>query len=202
MLAGLACALGAIVLIGPAGGLAGGPAPRPSTAPEIRPDHASGSSGASGLPGVPSASTASVPTSPVDLPACRYADNAAVTDVLGDWTVAILDTIVRLPAGYAPRDLIPVADAGLSGGGEVRATMIPSLRALASAAAAAGLPLAVRSAYRSEARQKAVFDDWVRAVGRGVRTDPAGPLAGRPRSRLRVRHELSKGRGERDLLRL
>lgn len=105
------------------------------------------------------------PPSPADLPACRYADDDAVPDAAGDWTLAVLDTIVRLPVGYAPADLVPVADAGLSGGGEVRATMIPSLRAVAAAAAAAGVPLAVRSAFRSEARQKAVFDDWVRSSG-------------------------------------
>ena len=160
LLAGLAFALGAIVLIGPVGGLAGGPAATRSGAPDTPSGQATRPPS---LPGI--ASSAPVTASPAGLPACRYADDPAIPDPAGDWTLAILDTIVRLPPGYAPSDLVEVGTAGLSGGGQVRATMIPSLRALATAAAAAGVPLAVRSAYRSEARQKAVFDDWVRTSG-------------------------------------
>lgn len=160
LLAGLSLALGAIVLVGPVGGLAGGPgAPRPSPQ-ATRPGSDAAPPTASAL-----APTATASVGAADLPACRYDDDPAIPGPAGDWTLTILDTIVRLPVHYAPTDLVPVADAGLTGGGEVRSTMIPDLRALATAAAAAGVPLGVRSAYRSEARQKAVFDDWVRTSG-------------------------------------
>jgi D-alanyl-D-alanine carboxypeptidase len=162
---GLGLALAAIVLIGPVGGLAGGPgAARPGgtdrpTAGRLVPATSPGT--ASG----PASPVASGPAGSADLPACRFDDVPATPRPAGDWTLAILDTIYRLPAGYAPPDLVPVANAGISGGGQVRATMVPDLRALAKAAAKAGLPLAVKSAYRNEARQKAVYDDWVRTSG-------------------------------------
>ncbi|MEP6638278.1 MAG: hypothetical protein ABJC39_02930 [Chloroflexota bacterium] len=71
-----------------------------------------------------------------------------------------MDTALRLPAGYAPADLVPVSRAGFSGGGSVRRIVIADLADLADLARiaqASGIPLAVRSAYRSEARQRAVF---------------------------------------------
>lgn len=165
LLVGLGLAVVAIVLIGPVGGLAGGPgAPRPvgterPTAGRLTPGVPMASASDPAIPG------ASDPTHPADLPACRFDDVPASPRPAGDWTLAILDTIYRLPAGYAPPDLVAVGNAGIGGGGQVRATMIPDLKALAKAARNAGLPLAVKSAYRSEARQQAVYDDWVRTSG-------------------------------------
>lgn len=165
---GLGLALAAIILIGPVGGLAGGPgAPRlvgtdRPTAGRLTPgmplDSAFG-------PATAEASDPSGPAGSADLPACRFDDVPATQRPGGDWTLAILDTIYRLPAGYAPPDLVTVGNAGISGSGQVRATMIPDLKALAKTARNAGLPLAVKSAYRSEARQQAVYDDWVRTSG-------------------------------------
>ena len=162
---GLGLALAAIVLIGPVGGLAGGPAAaRPAgtgrpTAGRLAP---------ASIPIAtrnPASPVATAPAGSAGLPACRFDDVPATPRPTGDWTLAILDTIYRLPAGYAPADLVPVSTAGIAGGGQVRATMIPDLRALAKAAAKAGVPLAVKSAFRNEARQKAVYDDWVRTSG-------------------------------------
>jgi zinc D-Ala-D-Ala carboxypeptidase len=165
LLLGLGLAVAAIVLIGPVGGLAGGPgAPRPvggdrPTAGRLTPGMPLGRANG------PAAPEASSPTGTDDLPACRFDDVPATQRPAGAWTLTILDTIYRMPAGYAPPDLVAVANAGISGGGQVRATMIPDLKALAKAARSAGLPLAVKSAYRSEARQQAVYDDWVRTSG-------------------------------------
>ena len=101
LLAGLAFALGAIVLIGPVGGLAGGPGATRPASPETR-------SGQASRPVEPAGNRVlgAGAALPADLPACRYADDPAVPDPDGDWTLAILDTIVRLPAGYAPQDLV------------------------------------------------------------------------------------------------
>ena len=117
------------------------------------------------------ATTAVVPpaaltsTGSPSLPECRYADDPAAQSAYSDWQRTIVDTISRLPAGYVPPDLVPVARAGLPGGGLIRALAIPDLRALAEAARKAGAKLAVQSAYRSEASQRAVFAGWVRVAG-------------------------------------
>jgi D-alanyl-D-alanine carboxypeptidase len=58
-----------------------------------------------------------------------------------------------------------VSRAGLSGGGSIRLIAIADLKALAEAARKAGVRLAVESAYRSEARQRATFARWVRTSG-------------------------------------
>ncbi len=63
----------------------------------------------------------------------------------------------RIPtcrAAYAPGDLRSTADAGLNGGYKVRAHVIADLKAMASAARAAGARLSVQSAYRSYATQQ------------------------------------------------
>ena len=109
------------------------------------------------------ATTAVVPpaaltsTGSPSLPECRYADDPAAQSSYSDWQRTVVDTISHLPAGYIPPDLVPVARAGLPGGGLIRA--------LAEAARKAGAKLAVQSAYRSEASQRAVFAGWVRVAG-------------------------------------
>lgn len=162
---GLGLALVAIVLIGPVGGLAGGAgAARPAgtdrpTAGRLAPASVPAASSAPASPDAVGATGSARP------PACRFDDIPATPGPGGDWTLAILDTIVRLPAGYTPPDLVPVGNAGIAGGGQLRVTMIPDLRALTKAATKAGVPLAAKSAFRNEARQKAVHDDWVRTSG-------------------------------------
>lgn len=101
----------------------------------------------------------------VDVPVCRYADAPAPHAGLDEWASTIVDTIGELPEGYVPPDLVPVGRAGIAGGGLVRAIVIDDLRALADAAAHAGNPLAVQSAYRSRTRQAEVFGAWVARSG-------------------------------------
>jgi D-alanyl-D-alanine carboxypeptidase len=83
----------------------------------------------------------------------------------GDWTLAVLDTTRRLPAGYEPSDLVPISLSGLRGGGSIRRVVLDDLTALAVAAKRNRIPLVVRSAYRSEARQRVVFTEWVGLAG-------------------------------------
>ena len=110
-------------------------------------------------PMVPPVSTNGYP------PACHVADTYTKFTKTADWSRTLLDWRLRLPANYRPPKLVPVADAGLSGGGSVRSVMLVDLREMASAARAASAPLAVESAYRSYANQISTFNYWVRQYG-------------------------------------
>ena len=115
--------------------------------------------GAAGTRGAPRAGLAGGP------PACDYLDVTTPHHGLGQWNRTLLDTVYRLPSGYAPGDLVDTAAAGLNGGHAVRGLMVADLRAMASAARDAGVPLAVVSAYRSFARQETTFRRWVGSGG-------------------------------------
>jgi D-alanyl-D-alanine carboxypeptidase len=99
------------------------------------------------------------------LPPCRHLDLRTRYRELWQWRRTLLDTRLRVWKRYVPDDLVSVSGAGIGGSGSVRALVIDDLRAMAAAARAAGKPIAVRSAYRSYAQQKAVFDSWVAAHG-------------------------------------
>jgi LAS superfamily LD-carboxypeptidase LdcB len=99
------------------------------------------------------------------LPACRYDDILTTPRRYIDWSVTLVDPILRVPSTYTPPDLVPTSQAGLAGGGTVRALAIDDLRAMGDAARAAGAPIAVASAYRSYAQQKITFQNWVNALG-------------------------------------
>ena len=99
------------------------------------------------------------------LPDCRYDDILTTPRGYGDWSVTLVDTILRVPKGYVPPDLVAASQAGIGGGGKVRAVMIDDLRAMTGAAAAADAAIAIQSAYRSYESQKAVFDNWVARLG-------------------------------------
>ena len=159
-----------------ASGVAVDPSPtRPPTRSTSRPAApSSGSSASDEITGVaaaiadaspPTARHTTGPTPPVEAPACRLADKTTEPGAGGDWALAVLDTAFRLPPGYAPRDLVPVSQARIPGGGLVRRLILADLSRLASAARAAGVPLTVHSAFRSEASQAAVYHQWVRGSG-------------------------------------
>ena len=111
------------------------------------------------LPGGPWHAAAFAAAPPV-VPACRVADVVTGDAAYEDWAATIVDTARRLPEGYAPPDLVPVAQAGLAGRGRVRSLLIPDLAALVDAASRAGAPLATISAYRSAADQATAFAEW------------------------------------------
>jgi D-alanyl-D-alanine carboxypeptidase len=98
-------------------------------------------------------------------PPCDYADDPTAQDPTTAWASIILDTHTTLDPAFTPLDLVDTATAGLNGGHLVRAILIGDLRALAAAARAAGTPLAIQSAYRSYAMQKATFAHWVEIGG-------------------------------------
>lgn len=102
------------------------------------------------------------------LPSCTVADVLTKHRSLADWPRSLLDHTYRLSSSYAPGDLRSTANAGLNSGHSVRSLVIADLRAMATAARNAGARLAVYSAYRSYATQKATFDKWVRLHGYAV----------------------------------
>ncbi len=102
------------------------------------------------------------------LPTCRVADTLTKQRSYSDWNRTVLDTTYRLPSAYFPGDLRSTVNAGLNTGHRVRAFVIADLKAMASAARAAGARFSVQSAYRSYATQKATFAYWVRLHGYAI----------------------------------
>ena len=102
------------------------------------------------------------------LPECRIADILTVPRDYDDWSVTLVDWLLRVDEDYVPPDLVPVSEAGIAGPGLIRAVAIDDLRALAEAAAANGTPIAVNSPYRSYQEQVASFNGWVAVDGYDV----------------------------------
>lgn len=103
-------------------------------------------------------------TATVPLPTCTgvYEDKASPFASYADWSRTLLDTIYAVPSSYDPPDLVAT---GLPGGGLVRSLVKPDLTALAAAAAAAGAPIQIESAFRSYATQASTFEYWVSLHG-------------------------------------
>jgi zinc D-Ala-D-Ala carboxypeptidase len=99
------------------------------------------------------------------LPACRYTDESTPLAGYDDWALTMLDPTYTIPSSYQPPDLVNTSRAGLNSGFLVRAIALPDLTALTRAAAAAGAPLGVYSAYRSYRNQISTFWKWVRILG-------------------------------------
>jgi D-alanyl-D-alanine carboxypeptidase len=117
------------------------------------------------LGGLAAPAVAQDPPALAAVPACVVADRVVAADPDADAATLLLDLEWRLPEGYAPTDLVGIATAGFEGELQVRAVVVDDLRALREAAVAAGVRLAVQSAYRSEAYQARVHDGWRTALG-------------------------------------
>lgn len=98
-------------------------------------------------------------------PPCSVDSHVSARDPDRESPWVLLDPSTRLPEGYAPSDLTPVSAAGFDGDYLVRAIIIDDLRALREAAVAAGMALAIQSAYRSESYQRSVHQVWVERLG-------------------------------------
>lgn len=118
------------------------------------------------LPAAVPATTAAVGP----LPECRIADILTVPRGYDDWSITLVDWLLRVDEDYVPPDLVPVSEAGIAGPGVIRAVAIDDLRALAEAAAANGTPIAVNSPYRSYQEQVASFNGWVAVDGYDIAT--------------------------------
>lgn len=115
------------------------------------------------LPSGPLTTPGGGPAEP--LPVCEYVDEPAVGNPNKDWATMVLDTIYRLPADFAPRQLVSTSRAGLQTGFEVIPAVVDDLKAMHEASIAANAEIAVRWAYRSYAEQQGAFGYWVRHSG-------------------------------------
>jgi D-alanyl-D-alanine carboxypeptidase len=98
-------------------------------------------------------------------PACEYADEPAPLLVAGEPATSLVDTYYRLPADYAPADLVSVRSAGLEDDRTLRAAVVTDLAEMLAAAERQGVRFELQSAYRSHAYQERVFAGWVDALG-------------------------------------
>ena len=99
------------------------------------------------------------------LPACRYDDVATPHAGYDEWPITLLDTIYRLSSTYRPLDLIDSSKAGMSSNHPFRSLVLTDMLKMRDAAAAAGRPIDIQSAFRSYATQQATFDYWVQRLG-------------------------------------
>ncbi len=99
------------------------------------------------------------------LPACTVGDTLTARRTVADWWRSLLDSKYRLSSTYLPSDLVSTTNAGLNSGYKVRSIVIGDLKAMSTAAKAAGARFSVQSAFRSYATQKSTFDYWVKLHG-------------------------------------
>ncbi len=99
------------------------------------------------------------------LPVCRYDDVRTRFTDYGDWRITLLDTMFRVGRGYSPPRLIDSSRVGLRANHPFRRLVRDDLQAMARAAADAGKPIDIQSAYRSFTTQRATFQHWVDRVG-------------------------------------
>ncbi len=100
------------------------------------------------------------------VPECAFEDRLTANSGTNDWPYTLVDTTWRLPADYAPDDLVALRQAGFDDDRLIRSVVIADLAAMRQAALEAGVPIAVQSAYRSYAYQENTFDYWVGIQGR------------------------------------
>src|SRR5688500_15797891 len=67
------------------------------------------------------------------LPECKLKNVLTDPRGYGDWSVTLVDWLLRVPRNYVPPDLVPVSEAGIAGPGLIREVAIDDLRALAKA---------------------------------------------------------------------
>ena len=111
-------------------------------------------------PGQPSTVSAVGP-----VPECRIDDIYTVPRGYDDWSVTLVDWLLRVEDDYVPPDLVPVTEAGLVGAGFIRAVAVEDTRAMAEAAAANGTPIAVWSGYRAYDEQVQIFNGYANQFG-------------------------------------
>ena len=92
------------------------------------------------------------------LPSCDLGNVYTVPRGYDDWSVTLVDRLLRVEKDYVPPDLVHVGEAGLPGGGHIRAVAIDDTRAMARAARAADAPIGVWSGYRSYEELVQIFN--------------------------------------------
>lgn len=88
-----------------------------------------------------------------------------------------IDVVVNKKRCFNPIDFVP-GDLASYNGYVVSAKIIPSLTAMFDAAATAGVPLSITSAYRSYSNQVATYNNWVRVNGSTAAADTVSARPG------------------------
>ena len=99
------------------------------------------------------------------IPSCDLGEVFTVPRGYDDWSVTLVDRLLRVEDDYIPPDLVPVTDAGIVGGGMIRQVAIEDLRAMTEAAAANGTPIGIWSPYRSFEEQTQIFNGYANQFG-------------------------------------
>lgn len=99
------------------------------------------------------------------VPGCRLEDFYTVPRDYDNWSTTFVDWLLRVERNYRPPDLVPVSEAGIPGGGYLRAVTIKDTRAMGQAAATAGAPIGIWSPYRPYREQVEIFNDYVALDG-------------------------------------
>ena len=99
------------------------------------------------------------------LPPCGYSDIPAALSSQSQWALTMMDTTYALTAAYAPANLVPASNAGVRSREPVRSLVIPDLKRMAQAAAAANAPISIASGYRSFHNQSVTFRHWQNVQG-------------------------------------
>ncbi len=137
-----------------------------------------------GVPGDGTAQTAvtttteSTTTTLPPAPPCTDGDTISLEDPKTDWATILVDTDRSLPAGYGPKDLRNISDAGFAftPGLTLRGLVMADLRAMREGAAANGTPIGIIAAFRSYAQQADLFARRVESMG----SSEAGSRVARP----------------------
>lgn len=99
------------------------------------------------------------------IPSCELGDVYTVPRGYDDWSVTLVDRLLRVEADYVPPDLVKLSDVGLPGGGHIREVAVEDTKAMARAARAAGAPIGIWSPYRSYKEQTQIFNGYVAQNG-------------------------------------
>ncbi|HET9851914.1 MAG TPA: M15 family metallopeptidase [Candidatus Limnocylindrales bacterium] len=99
------------------------------------------------------------------LPDCRLDDILTEPRGYDDWATTQVDWILGVGKDYKPPDRVSIFNAGVTGGGQVRRVAFDDLKAMATAARKAGVPLGSVSAYRSYRQQVELFGQYVDDYG-------------------------------------
>ncbi len=86
----------------------------------------------------------------------------------GDDLLVLVNKQYKLPSSYAPGDLVPVSNSGIrttKSGMQVRSIIISDLANMKNDMAAAGIDIAILSAYRSYSTQQSTYNYWVSVLG-------------------------------------
>jgi D-alanyl-D-alanine carboxypeptidase len=99
------------------------------------------------------------------LPGCELGDVYTVPRGYDDWSITLVDRLLRVEDDYIPPDLVHVSEANIAGGGFLRAVAIDDTREMAEAAAAAGNPIGIWSPYRTFEEQTQIFNGYANQFG-------------------------------------